>query len=120
MDAYSDPHGNTRRFNINLLVRLNRELDANFNINQFEQHTQYNPHSGEVQSFLISQKNQVVDVGQLEQTFQFGKLEPVFVERSRKYDQDTIFKLAAEHGFSIVSNYSDSCNYFVDSLWEKK
>src|SRR5690606_25333179 len=84
MNAYNDPHGYTRNFNLNLLVRLNRELDANFNIQQFGQHTEYDPLTGEVKSFLVSQRKQEVYIGQLEQGFQFEAWEPVFVERSRK------------------------------------
>ncbi|MBN1987734.1 MAG: L-histidine N(alpha)-methyltransferase [Prolixibacteraceae bacterium] len=119
MDAYNDPHGHTRRFNLNHLVRLNRELDADFNLQKFEQQTTYNPQSGEVKSFLISNGEQTVQIGALEKEFVFEKWEAVFMERSRKYDFQTIDKLALNHGFKVVQNFTDSRNYFVDSLWEK-
>ncbi|MFW6290071.1 MAG: L-histidine N(alpha)-methyltransferase [Mariniphaga sp.] len=54
INAYNDPHGHTRRFNLNLLERLNRELDAEFDTAYFEQHTEYNPETGEIKSFLMS------------------------------------------------------------------
>lgn len=119
MDAYNDPHGFTRNFNLNLLVRLNRELQADFRISQFEQHTEYNPQTGEVMSFLVSKKNQSVYISALEHQFHFDAWEPVFVERSCKYDLHKIERLAAEHGFRVVANFTDSRNYFIDSLWEK-
>ncbi|MFW6290260.1 MAG: L-histidine N(alpha)-methyltransferase [Mariniphaga sp.] len=119
IDAYSDPHGHTRRFNLNLLERLNRELNADFNIGQFEQHTEYNPETGEVKSFLMSTDDQHVHVGALEKTFHFKKWETVFVERSRKYDIELIARLAEDNGFRVKQNFTDSRNYFVDSLWER-
>jgi dimethylhistidine N-methyltransferase len=120
MDAYNDPHGHTRRFNLNHLVRLNRELNADFDIKKFEQQTTYNPQTGEVKSFLISNTEQTVQLGALEKSFRFAKWEAIFMERSRKYDFQTIEKLALNHGFKVVQNFTDQRNYFVDSLWEKK
>jgi len=119
MDAYNDPHGHTRSFNLNHLVRLNRELDADFDIQKFEQQTTYNPQTGEVKSFLISNAEQTVQLGALKKSFRFTKWEAIFMERSRKYDFQTIDKLALEHGFKVVQNFTDNRNYFVDSLWEK-
>ncbi len=120
MDAYNDPHGHTHRFNLNHLVRLNRELDADFDIQKFEQQTTYNPQSGEVKSFLISNTEQTVQIGALEKSFRFKKWEAIFMERSRKYDFQTIEKLASNHGFKVIRNFTDQRNYFVDSLWEKE
>lgn len=119
MDAYNDPHGHTRKFNLNLLVRLNRQLSADFDITMFDQYTEYNPESGEVRSYLISKVNQNVHIGALNQSFRFYQWEPVFMERSRKYDFKTINNLAAGNGFRIVRNFSDSRNFFVNSLWKK-
>jgi len=53
MNAYDDPHGHTRRFNLNHLACLNRELGANFDLGNFEHHTQYNTETGEVKNFLV-------------------------------------------------------------------
>lgn len=119
INAYNDPHGHTRRFNLNHLERLNRELDANFDIQKFEQHTTYNPQSGEVKSFLISNTVQTVHIGSLAKSFRFEKWEAIFMERSRKYDCQTIEKLALNHSFKVVQNFTDQRNYFVNSLWEK-
>ena len=119
MKAYNDPYGHTRRFNLNHLVRLNRELEADFNTVNFEHHTTYNPVSGEVKSYLVSLKEQTVNFGSGGHSFSFGKWEPIFMERSRKFDFETIENLADHHGFKVLNHFTDSKNWFTDSLWEK-
>jgi len=119
LKAYNDPHGHTRRFIFNHLVRLNRELAAGFDLSKFEHHVEYNPETGEVKNFLVSKTNQEVFIGALDQMFYFRNEEPVFMELSRKYNYETIGKLATDHGFKPLKNFTDSRNYFVDSLWER-
>ncbi|NDP20554.1 MAG: L-histidine N(alpha)-methyltransferase [Paludibacter sp.] len=118
--AYNDPHGHTCRFNLNHLARLNRELGANFYLENFEHHSEYNPQSGEVKSFLVSKKTQKVYIEALEENIQFYKWEAVFMELSRKFDFDTIEKYAANYGFSVVNHFTDKNEWFTDSLWIKK
>jgi len=120
MKAYNDPHGHTRLFNLNHLIRLNRELQANFNPDNFEQHTEYNPETGAVKSFLVSNTEQTVYITKLEQSFHFRKWEPVFMELSRKFDRETIESIAKDHGFRIKNQFTDKQNYFADSLWIKE
>lgn len=119
MKAYDDPHGHTRRFNLNHLIRLNRELDANFDLDQFEQHTEYNPLTGEVKSFLVSKTEQTVYIAGQGKRIYFRKWEPIFMELSRKFDYETIEKLAKDHGFRVATQFTDKQDYFVDSLWIK-
>jgi dimethylhistidine N-methyltransferase len=119
IDAYSDSQGNTARFNLNLLERLNRELDADFKTDKFEHHTTYNPVDGEVRSYLVSTDQQEVTFGSTGERFHFEKWEPVFMELSRKFDSCIIESLAGDHGFKVVSNFTDSKGWFIDSLWEK-
>lgn len=117
--AYNDPYGHTRKFNLNHLVRLNRELEADFNTGNFEHHTTYNPVSGEVKSYLVSLKEQTVYFGTTGHSFRFGKWESIFMERSRKFDFEVIENLAGHHGFKVVKHFTDHKNWFTDSLWEK-
>ena len=119
LNAYNDPNGHTRRFIFNHLLRLNRELDAGFDPENFVHHCTYNPASGALKSYLIAQKEHNVQIGALEQVFHFDKWEPVFMELSRKFDLETIEKMALNHGFKVVQNFTDSRSYFVDSLWKK-
>ena len=119
MKAYDDAAGLTRQFNLNHLVRLNRELEADFNLSSFEHHTEYNPVTGELKSYLISTVRQTVYIGALDETFTFGQWEPVFMELSRKFDTGTIGTLAISHGFRVVKNFTDSRSWFVDSIWTR-
>ncbi len=119
MKAYDDPYGQTRKFNLNHLARLNRELGADFNLSRFEHHTTYNPVSGYLKSFLVSKEQQTVNIKSLGQRFIFNRWEPVFMELSRKFDIATIEYLAVSHGLSVVKHFTDQKNWFTDSLWIK-
>ena len=117
--AYDDSHGYTRAFNLNHLLRINKELDANFNIESFRHFAHYNEDSGETKSFLISTKEQSVYIGALEKKIHFLKDEPIYMELSQKFDLEEIHQLARSYGFAIEKNFTDRRNYFVDSLWVK-
>lgn len=119
MEAYNDPYGLTRKFNLNHLNRLNWELQADFDLKMFEHHTEYNPVTGNVKSFLVSKSEQTVFIGELEKIFRFRQWEPVFMELSRKFDIEEINVLAKRNGFIVDQHFTDHRNYFVDSLWTK-
>ncbi len=120
LKAYDDPHGHTRRFNLNHLYRLNRELGADFDISNFEHQTDYNPQTGAAKSFLVSTKNQTVHIESLAEKFHFNQWEAIYMELSRKFDLKTIEALATSHGFVVEQHFADSLNYFADSLWVKE
>ena len=116
--AYNDSQGITAQFNLNLLRRINRELGGNFNIDQFQYYSRYNVISGAMESYLVSCKKQVVYIETLNQLFCFKAWEPVHTEYSHKFLESDIALLAEETGFKIVSQLSDSRQYFIDSLWQ--
>ena len=118
--AYNDRAGHTRRFNMNYLARLNRELGADFNLDNFDQQSVYNPQSGKVKSFLVSKKEQSVHIEALGKTFRFARWEAVLMEVSRKFSLETIENYAATNGFRVVKHFRDRKNWFTDSLWIKK
>ena len=99
---------------------MNRELNANFNPENFEHYSEYNPVTGAVKSFLVSKNEQTVCFSDLGQSFHFKKWEPVFMELSRKFDDESIESLAKEHGFKIEKQFTDKLNYYVDSLFIKE
>jgi len=117
LPAYNDPHGLTAAFNLNLLSRINNELDADFIPENFFHQETYNPETGTAKSFLVSKKSQSVQIRKLEKTFRFSKNETIFMERSQKYDLTMIEGLAVQSGFEITTNYFDSRKWFVNSLW---
>lgn len=118
--AYNDGQGITREFNLNLLTRINEELDADFDLSRFKHYPTYNPQTGEAISYLVSLKAHQVRIKALNQTFYFDKWEPVFMEVSQKYSLQDIKRLAWNSGFKVRKNFFDSRNYFADSLWELK
>lgn len=115
--AYNDAAGVTRRFNLNLLERINQELDGNFDSARFQHHGYYNAGRGRMESWLISTCEQTVWIGQVRQEVFFRAWEGMHVENSYKYDLADIERLAAGTGFTIERHLLDSQGYFVDSLW---
>ncbi|SFB40983.1 L-histidine N(alpha)-methyltransferase [Algoriphagus aquimarinus] len=120
LNAYHDEQGVTREFNMNLLDRINRELDADFDRDSFVHWPTYDPVSGECRSYLVSEKTQDVTIGALNQTFKFEAFESIFTEISKKYSLSEISYLASLGGFEVKENFMDSEGYFADVLWEKK
>lgn len=116
--AYDDESGVTKAFNLNLLERINRELKADFDLNNFIHYATYDPQSGKAKSYLISRKNQQVNI--LNKTISFSAWEAIHVEISQKFDLKMMNNLAANAGFEIVNNFVDDHQYFVDTLWRKK
>ncbi len=118
--AYNDSSGVTAKFNLNLLRRINNELDGNFVLDNFYHYPVYHPLTGEAQSYLVSKISQEVKIDKLNKSFEFKMGEPVFMEVSQKYDTGMIEDLARRSGFEVKENIYDSRHYFVDSVWEKK
>jgi len=119
LSAYNDKEGVTKAFNLNLLIRINNELGANFNIEDFGHFPTYDPITGETKSHIVSKKEQTVYVEALDESYSFDAWEAIHTEVSQKYSMKMIEAYAIESGFEIVKNFRDSNQYFVDSLWRK-
>ena len=120
LKAYNDPHGHTAAFNLNLLQRINNELNADFDPGHFRHLEVYDPESGTAKSKLISLRKQEVAIKDLDKIISFEKGESIFMEMSQKYDLEMIMDLADKSGFEIVRNLYDKRQYFVNSLWKLK
>lgn len=116
LNAYNDPHGITRRFNLNLLNRMNKELQADFNIAEFGFYPFYNPATGEVRSFIYSKKCQTVHFKKLGIQIEFDTNEMIHTELSKKYAPDEIEIIAKLAGFQVKKHFMDPKKYFTDSL----
>ena len=119
LDAYNDPAGITAAFNLNLLRRINRELQADFDLQHFRHWETYNPANGEARSYLVSLKDQDVHIARLGITASLMAWEAIEVELSQKYSLDHIESLANQCGYRVIKHYLDEKSYFADSLWEK-
>jgi L-histidine Nalpha-methyltransferase len=114
--AYDDEAGLTWQFNTNLLTRMNRELDANFNEELFEHYCHYDPISGTCSSYLVSLLEHRVVFP--EDEIHFGKGELIHMEVSQKYLPAEIDEMATETGFLPIDSFADKRGWFVDVLWE--
>lgn len=116
--AYDDESGVTGAFNLNLLKRINRELGADFAVENFMHYATYHPTEGAARSYLISREEQTVNISALGQSFDFAPWEPIYMEISQKYTLAMIDELAEKSGFRVVKNFFDSKNYYTNSLWK--
>lgn len=117
LPAYSDRLGLTREFNLNLLRRLNLELNGRFNVDNFEHRAVYNQETGAMQSFLVSTVDQTVRIADLDLTISLCAGESIHTEDSQKYVCADIRSLAAQAGFEPVQQFTDEAGYFMCSLW---
>ena len=115
--AYDDPAGITGAFNMNLLDRINRELGADFDLSSYRHYETYHPLTGKAESFLISNKKQVVNIPGADSPFLMTQWEPIHVEISQKYDMEMIQDIRERSGFDHVEDYYDCKHWLVDALW---
>jgi uncharacterized SAM-dependent methyltransferase len=116
LPAYNDAQGITKRFNLNLLHRMNNELDADFNLNHFVHAPEYTVEEGIAKSFLMSTKDQTVTIKAINQSFTFAKCEKIHTEISRKYNDEIINQITKETKFTMKSCIKDSNNLFADYI----
>lgn len=110
--AYNDSEGVTAAFNLNLLRRINRELAADFDLDQFRFQATWNPDEHRIESHLISSRAQTVTVDG--RSFEFDRDEPIRTECSYKYDLDMFAELADESGFAVEQVWTDPNRYFSE------
>jgi dimethylhistidine N-methyltransferase len=108
--AYNDALGVTAAFNLNILRRLNRELQANFALDQFRHYAFYNPVFARVEMHLVSLSNQVVRVAGVDVPFERG--ESIWTEASYKYNPWEFADLAASAGWRVEQVWIDDRGFF--------
>lgn len=110
VDAYNDPAGVTAAFNLNLLHRINREIDADFDVDKFEHSAFYNINLGRIEMHLISLSDQVVHVAG--QRFEFKRFDNIHTENSYKYSIEQFQTLGCAAGFTPVKVWTDAEQLF--------
>lgn len=108
--AYNDSHGATADFNLNLLTRINRELDADFDLNTFEHTAFYNDDKGRIEMHLKSKEHQTVSVG--EHAIDFSENETIHTENSYKYTITEFQELLRSAGFEPLNVWTDDNDLF--------
>ena len=109
--AYDDEAGVTAAFNLNILKRINRDLDADFNPGSFRHEARWNDGLSRVEMHLVSTAEQDVHVGG--RIFHFGVGESIHTENSRKFDLDRLRQLLAGNGWSVADTHTDSEEMFA-------
>jgi L-histidine N-alpha-methyltransferase len=119
LPAYNDARGITSQFNLNLLARINRELDGHFSLEKFVHHPTYDEENGIARSYLKCLEEHTVYIGALEKRFHFTEGELIHTEISRKYDDDIVAHIVADTQLEIRQKFVDSRHFFADYLFEK-
>ncbi|MND69134.1 Histidine-specific methyltransferase EgtD [compost metagenome] len=101
--AYDDAAGVTARFNKNLLTRINRELDGDFDIEAFDHLALWNATDERMEMYLVSRREQVVNVAG--HTFHFRAGERLHTENSHKFTVQSFTELAASAGWSVSGHW---------------
>lgn len=110
--AYSDPLGVTAAFNKNLLLRLNVEMGANFDLDAFEHRALYRPESMCVESHLISLRRQKVRVPAAEVEVELAEGETIWTESSHKYTPGGIVQMGRVAGFDCPEQWIEEDGQF--------
>jgi L-histidine N-alpha-methyltransferase len=103
--AYNDRQGVTAAFNLNLLTRINRELDGDFKLAKFAHEARWNAAKSAIEMHLVSREAQSVDVDG--QRFEFAANETIHTETSRKYDVRTFSAIVESAGWYIEEMWTD-------------
>lgn len=114
--AYNDESGVTARFNQNLLVRINRELGADFEVEEFSHRAVYNEVKDRIDAFLVSEQDQVVTVGEREFTFKAG--EAICTEHSHKYRVKQFDEIAQRANMKRTALWTDENRWFAVAFYE--
>lgn len=108
--AYNDAAGVTAEFNLNMLERLNRELQTNFRLDQFRHYAFYNPPESRIEMHILSLQEQQVQLGDTTINFKLG--ESIWTESSYKYNLTEFAQVAAKAGFKLQKSWTDPAQLF--------
>jgi len=114
--AYDDAAGVTAAFNLNLLVRLNRELGADFDVAGFTHRVVWNAEASRIEIYLASRASQTVRLPSLDMTVKFARSECIHTENSYKYRPGQAEALLAEARFTPETSWTDHRGWFAVHL----
>jgi len=108
--AYNDREDVTAAFNLNLLERINRELNGDFQLEQFRHYAFYNPGEDRIEMHLVSLRDQIAHLDDV--SIAFVKGESIWTESSYKFNLDDFEQMAAAAGFSVERVWTDERQWF--------
>src|SRR5262249_52824685 len=116
--AYDDPLGVTAAFNRNLLVRINRELGGDFELDAFGHRAVWNAERSRVEMHLVSRRRQRVSIRAADLDFVIGAGESIWTESSYKYRSEELVRMLEGVGFRLIEQWIDRINCFALTLVE--
>ncbi len=114
--AYDDPAGVTAAFNKNILARINRELEADFDLRQFDHVARYNEEAQRIEMHLQSREYQIVSIRKAELIVDFVPNETICTEASHKFRLEQVCAMARRAGFRSDARWVDSEWPFAENL----
>jgi L-histidine N-alpha-methyltransferase len=114
--AYDDPLGVTAAFNLNLLARINRELEGGFDLGQFEHMARFNSETRSVEMHLRSLRRQTITIRRAGMTAGFEEGETIWTENSHKYSLEEVARMAETAGFGCAGQWVDREWPFAETL----
>ncbi len=115
--AYDDPTGVTAAFNLNILGRINRELNAHFDLRAFAHEVHWNEEDRCIEMHLLSCRDQLVHIAALDITLRFRAGETIWTESSHKFSQAELNDYARLSGFTTLATWVDGEWPFAETLW---
>ncbi len=116
--AYDDPLGVTAAFNLNLLARINRELQGDFDLGGFTHRALWNEERSRIEMHLRSRRRQRIGIREADLDFVMAEGEMIWTESSYKYDPPEIVSMLEGSGFSVRAQWIDSADRFALTLAE--
>jgi len=116
LEAYDDSLGVTAAFNVNLLARINRELDGDFVLDEWKHEARFNPDARSVEMHLRSKRDQLVAVRRADLCTGFSESETIWTESSHKYTSGEPFRIARDAGFRCIAQWVDREWPFAENL----
>ena len=116
LPAYDDAAGVTAQFNLNVLARINRELDADFDLDRFDHCVTWNERDSRIEMHLMSRTHHFVNIKALNISVPFVSGETIHTENSYKFTPPMIESMASNGGFHIEQSWSDERNWFTVTL----
>lgn len=115
--AYNDALGVTAAFNLNLLLRINRDLAGEFDLTKFEHRAIYNEERSRIEMHLFSLEAQSVTIRTIDLEVRFQRGESIHTENSYKFDLEQLSELAHDSGFSLRKTWFDSAHQLSMNLF---
>ena len=118
-DAYNDSNGVTGKFNLNILSRINTELDANFDLGKFEHDSIFNEHEGKIEMHLRSLTDQKITISKTNDEIYISEGESIITENSYKFTELEIKSMISNSGLEVSQIWYDKRNFYSLVLAKK-